>query len=214
MLSAEQECIRNLLPRFLYFCARLFPKRLLRLHAPLYFQVRVVDTGECGNMIDMTTIEAALGLASTAVGVTSKAASTAEAFKKLFSSEKAPDHGEAMRLVNALATELTTANVMNVQLSESLRAISNELRKEDQFEQEKARYELVTTPYGDLVYKLRQDKANGEPMHYICPTCLKKDRLITIIQGDTHYKACQNNSAHGFTFNLVSYSADGDNSFY
>ncbi|TAU80452.1 hypothetical protein ELI41_29540 (plasmid) [Rhizobium leguminosarum] len=165
-------------------------------------------------MIDMTTIETALGLASTAVGVTSKAASTAEAFKKLFTSEKAPDSGEAMRLVNALATELTTANVMNVQLSESLRAISIELRKEDQFEQEKARYELVTTPYGDLVYKLRHDKADGEPIHYICPACLKKDRLITIIQGDADYKACQNNREHGFTFNVVRYSSDTENSYF
>ncbi|MGO7486698.1 hypothetical protein ACCT28_36745 [Rhizobium ruizarguesonis] len=133
----------------------------------------------------------------------------------MFASEKAaPDIGEASKLLNALATELTMANMMNVQLSEKLRILSDELRREDQFEQEKARYELVTTSYGDLVYRLRQDKANGEPTHYICPACLKKDRLITIIQGDADYKSCQNNREHGFTFNAVRYSSDGDNSFY
>lgn len=151
--------------------------------------------------MDLTIVETVLGLASTAVGVTSKAASTADAIKNLFSLEKAaPDNGEAMKLVNALASELTTANVMNVQLSEALKQLSNELRKEDQFEKEKGRYELFTTSHGNLVYKLRAVAADGQPEHYICPACLAKDRLIVFIQGSGDYKTCQVNRDHLYQF--------------
>ncbi|MGO7185939.1 hypothetical protein ACCT14_32040 [Rhizobium brockwellii] len=151
--------------------------------------------------MDMTTIETLLGLASTAVGVTGKAASTADAIRKLFSSDNgASDNSEAIKLVNALASELTTANVMNVQLSEALKELSQELRREDQFEKDKGRYELVETSQGAMVYKLRKDMAEGEPEHYVCPACLKKDRLIIYIQGTGDYKRCQVNHDHLYKF--------------
>lgn len=155
--------------------------------------------------MDMTTIETVLGLASTAVSVTGRAASTVETIKKVFSSEKAPDTGEAMKLLNGLAVELTTANVMNVDLSKALRELNEQLRREDQFEREKARYQLVTTSHGDMVYKLREDMANGEPIHYVCPACLKKDRLIIFIQGQGDFKTCQVNRDHLYTFNRTEY---------
>jgi hypothetical protein len=89
---------------------------------------------------------------------------------------------------------------MNVQLSEALKQLSNELRKDDHFEKEKARYELSTTPSGALVYKLRADAADGQPDHYICPACLAKDRLIVFIQGRGDYKICQVNRDHVYKF--------------
>ncbi|NLS04612.1 hypothetical protein HGP14_14735 [Rhizobium sp. P32RR-XVIII] len=150
--------------------------------------------------MDLTTIETVLGLASSAVGVTSKAASTADAIKKLFSSEKAaPDNGEAMKLVNALAGELTTANVMNVQLSEALRRLSDELRKEDEFAKEKARYALIATERKDMVYRLREDAANGQPIHDACPVCMHEKKIMYIRgEGDTRH--CQANNHHIFRY--------------
>ncbi|MBY5808956.1 hypothetical protein [Rhizobium leguminosarum] len=150
--------------------------------------------------MDVTAIDAVLGLASTAVSVTGKAASTAEAIKKLFSSDKAPDAGEALKLVNTLAVELTSANMMNVDLSSALKTLSQELKADDEFVREKDRYDLVETDKGDLVYKLKEDRANGQPIHFICPVCLKRDRLISFIRGEGDYKVCQTEPKHHYQF--------------
>lgn len=159
--------------------------------------------------MDISQFQVALGLASTAVTVTGQAASTAEMFKKLFSSDKAPDSGEAAKLLNSLAVELTTANMMNVQLSDALKKLGEELRKEDEFEKEKSRYEVFTTSEGDIVYKLRAEMADGEPIHYVCPACLKKDRLIIFIQGSGDYKRCQVDSNHLYQFSETHYDRSG-----
>lgn len=160
--------------------------------------------------MDMSFLENALALAGTALSVTDKAAGTADAIKKLFSSDKSPDAAEAISLVNKLAGELTAANVMNVDLSSALKRLSHELKAQDEFEQEKARYQLVTTPIGDMVYKLREDMANGEPIHYVCPACLKKDRLVIFIQGEGDHKRCQVNGDHLYTFNRTEYRSSGN----
>lgn len=150
--------------------------------------------------MEFAQISEVIGLASSAVGLTGKAADTVEAIKGLWSSEGAPDKDKTAQLLNTLATELTSANMMNVQLSEALRALSQELQRQDEFEREKARYELMETPEGDIVYRLRADKADGQPIHYICPVCMSKDRLISFVTGDKFYKNCQANREHGFRF--------------
>ncbi|WP_162725025.1 MULTISPECIES: hypothetical protein [unclassified Rhizobium] len=150
--------------------------------------------------MDFTQVETVMGLATAAIGMTGKAANTADAIKKLFASDKAPDASEALKLVNALAVELTSANMMNVDLSTALKQLNQALKLEDQFEREKARYELFNTSASDMVYRLRQEAANGEPMHYICPACLKRDRLIIFITGAGDYKHCQVNNQHVYKF--------------
>lgn len=150
--------------------------------------------------LDMTTIETVLGLASTAVSVTGKAASTVETMKKIFSGDKAPDNKEAMALLNNLAVELTSANMMNVDLSKALRELNEQLRREDQFDKERTRYQLFKTNQGDFVFKLRADMANHDPEHFICPACLNKDRLIAFIAGDGDYKHCQVDKSHVYKF--------------
>lgn len=146
--------------------------------------------------MDLEQIGQALGLATSAVGLTGKAASTAETIKKLFASEKAPDASEAAQLLNTLATELTAANMMNVQLSEALRTLSHELQRQDEFEKEKARYELYQTRGGDLVFRLREDMQNGQPAHFICPVCLNRDKLISFVTEGYSSWGCQTDSSH------------------
>ena len=153
--------------------------------------------------MDLSAIETVIGLASTAVSVTGKAATTAEAIKKLFSSDKAPDAGEALQLVNMLAGELTAANLMNVDLSTALKTLSQELRADDQFEKERARYELYETEKKDLVYKLKEDRADGQPMHFICPVCLNRDKLISFIRGEGDFKYCQIDRKHQYQFKYI-----------
>ena len=150
--------------------------------------------------MDMAAISEALGMAATAVGLTGKATTTLKEFKALFDNGKTPDSSETSELLNKLAIELTTTNMTNVQLSENLRAISQELQKQNEFETEKARYELFETAERDIVFKLKEDKANGQPIHYICPVCLNKDKLISFIAGEGDFKVCQNNKDHCYQF--------------
>ncbi|MBD9453547.1 hypothetical protein IB244_18595 [Rhizobium sp. RHZ02] len=151
--------------------------------------------------MDMTMLQTALGLATSAVGLTGKAAEVAGVVKGLVSSGKSEDANEAAKLLNVLAVELTSANVMNMQLSDALRRLSDELRKEDQFEQERARYVTHRTSQDDIVYKLRPEFASeNEPEHFICPACLNKDRLFIFITGQGDYKICQINHEHTYRF--------------
>lgn len=150
--------------------------------------------------MDLSFLENALALASTAVGVTGKAATTAETIKKLFASDAKPDAGEAAKLLNSLAVELTAANMMNVDLSNALKSLSQQLKAEDDFRRERDRYEIYRTAQSDIVFKLKAEAANGQPDHYICPVCLNSDKLINFIAGEGDYKICQRNRDHIFRF--------------
>lgn len=150
--------------------------------------------------MDIGQIGEYIGLATSAVGLTGKATDTIGSIKALFEGGKTPDNEKVQHLLNTLATELTSANMMNVQLSDALRALSRELQREDEFEKEKARYELFQTDQNVMVFRLREDAANGQPMHFICPVCFNRDKLISFIAGDGDYKICQTNREHRFRF--------------
>jgi hypothetical protein len=150
--------------------------------------------------MDLTTINEALGLASSAVGLTGKAASTIAAIKGLLEPGKTPDTSEASKLLNALANELTMANITNVQLSQALKTLGQELLRQDEFEKQKARYELFETRRGDMVFKLREDMAEGQPMHFVCPVCLNRDKLISFIRGEGDRRHCQTDVHHSYQF--------------
>jgi hypothetical protein len=154
--------------------------------------------------MDFTQIESVLALATTALGATGKAVSTAEAIKQLLT-KGTPDGGKASELLNNLAGELTAANLMNVQLSDTLKSLSQQLRRDDQFEKEKARYELFQTNEADIVYRLKSDAANGQPIHFICPVCLNRDKVISYISGSGDYKRCQADTNHLFQFSNTPY---------
>jgi len=150
--------------------------------------------------MDYSQIEGVLGLASTALTATGKAVSTAEAIKGLFSGDKPADSAKANALLNTLAGELTAANMMNVELSSALKSLSQELKRQDEFDRERERYELFETPKGDIVYRLKEDMAEEQPIHFVCPVCMKRDRLISFVRGQGDHRACQTNRDHLFHF--------------
>lgn len=150
--------------------------------------------------MDLTAITTAIGLATTALGATEKAAATAETVKKLFASDKKPENTEVQALLNTLAAQLTAANMLNVDLSEAIKSLSRDMKRDDEFEAEKARYQLFQTGQNDLVYKLKEDQANGEPIHFVCPVCLRSERLISYIAGEGDFKTCQKDKSHTFRF--------------
>ena len=153
--------------------------------------------------MDIGQVESVMGLASAAFGMTGKAVDTVESIKKLFSSGDATDKDKASTLVNSLASQLTAANITNLELSEALKRLGQSLKADEVLERETARYELYETEKSDFVYKLKEDMADGQPMHFICPVCLKRDRLISIIRGNGDYKACQTDKKHLYQFKFT-----------
>jgi hypothetical protein len=152
--------------------------------------------------VDLTAITEVMGLAGTAAGATGKATETILKIKSLFEGGGEPERGQAEAMLNTLAAELTAANMMNVQISTALKQLSSDMRRHDEFEVEKARYELFETPSNDFVYKLIEGQDQGQPSHFICPVCLTRDRLISIVRPrrNPDYKICQTDDGHMYTF--------------
>ncbi|KAA3529019.1 hypothetical protein DXM29_09465 [Agrobacterium tumefaciens] len=164
--------------------------------------------------MDLSTFNEALGLASSAVGLTGKAASTITAIKGMFEGGKSPDSGEASKLLNELANELTLANMTNVQISQALKALNQELLRQDEFEREKSRYELFQTSEGALVFRLIDTMRNNQPAHFICPVCLNRDRLVSFLQGNGDYRNCQTDSHHVYQFANTPYRSNSDSTYF
>ena len=108
--------------------------------------------------MDLSNLNEVVGLATSALGLTKRAVDTATTVRSLFASDQGND-SEASKLLNDLATELTAANMMNLQLSEALKQLSMEVLRQSDFESEKARYELFHTAKEDVVFRLRPERA-------------------------------------------------------
>ena len=158
--------------------------------------------------MELSDIQAILGLAASAVGLTKEAASTVDQVKKAVSSNGLQgDTRKAEELLNTLATHLTVANMTNVRLSTHLKALGDALLKENALEERKRRYKLVDMGNGEMLFVLRAEDANGDPPHYICPICLEKERRFHFVtgpeQGDgKHCQGC----GHYFQFRKPNYS--------
>ncbi|MFG6572543.1 hypothetical protein ACGYLO_13140 [Sulfitobacter sp. 1A13353] len=151
-------------------------------------------------MIGLEQLGEMLGLASSAVGLTGKATETAEKIQSLLAKKDAVDSSELMGLLNTLATQLTSVNMTNVQLSEAVKGLSRELQRQDEFEKLKANYVLFETPEKDIVYRLKDEEVDQQPAHFVCPVCLGRDKLISYIVGEDDFKRCQTDKNHTFRF--------------
>ena len=61
-----------------------------------------------------------------------------------------------------------------------------ELAKVHQWEEEKARYQLTECATGTLVYVLKEDFANGDPVHRLCVKCFDEDRKSVLQVENRH----------------------------
>lgn len=139
-------------------------------------------------MIDPTQVQTALGLLTAATGATGGAIGVMQQIKGMFSGNK-PDDPELEALLNELAQKLTGANMLNLQLSETVKELLAAAQKQEAFESKRARYDLVKTSAGHILWQLKQDQANGEPIHYACPSCMEDGR-ISILQGHDEGAEC------------------------
>lgn len=180
-------------------------KSLVEQETPLTYSAFVL-TGEF--RMDLSEIQVILGLAANAVGLTKDAASTVIQMRQAVSgNELQGDTRKAEELLNILATDLTAANMANVQLSTHLKALSDALLRENALEKRKRRYKLVDMGEGVILFVLRAEDADEDPPHYICPICLEKERRFHFVTGPAggDGKHCQG-CGHYFQFRKPHYS--------
>jgi hypothetical protein len=56
-------------------------------------------------------------------------------------------------------------------LTEQVRQLEKQKAELEAWDAEKVRYKLTQLPPGVFVYSLKEEAANGEPIHSICPKC-------------------------------------------
>lgn len=105
--------------------------------------------------------------------------------------ETAPDIAKVNGLIVELMQEVTDTKLANVDLKEQLIALREQALQVAEKEREFDRYELIETTTGSFVFRLKEDEAQGQPTHYICPGCKEKG-VRSILQGRRHYRTCPN----------------------
>lgn len=99
------------------------------------------------------------------------------------------NHNELLSAVYEVQTKLidaTTAVIASQDkqsaLNDRVEELKKQLREIENWEREIKRYKLYEFPSTKtLVYALKEGMENGEPLHYLCATCLNQDKK-TILQ--------------------------------
>ena len=129
-------------------------------------------------------ISAAIASAKTALDL-------AKAAKQLsdFNNVVAAVYEVNVKLMDATAVALASREKQSA-LSDRVAELEDKLRQLDDFEAQIQRYKLHEfAETKALVYALQPGHENGEPLHYLCATCLG-NRKKTILQPDGHLLRC------------------------
>jgi hypothetical protein len=73
-----------------------------------------------------------------------------------------------------LQEKILTAQQAQSELIEKIRELEHKVAVFENWETEKQRYALTDFGGGTFALVLKPDKANGEPVHRLCPTCYEK----------------------------------------
>jgi len=100
----------------------------------------------------------------------------------------------AISEVNAKLMQATAVALSSLEKQSSLTSeiaeLENKLRKIENWEGQMKRYRLHEFPTKALAYVLQADMEQGEPLHYLCATCVNKNQK-SILQPDGNYLRCQ-----------------------
>lgn len=97
------------------------------------------------------------------------------------------NYNELVTAVSEVNTKLMDATVVTLASLEKQSALTKEitelkekLREIEDWESQMNRYKLHAFATGALAYALRSGQENGEPMHYLCTTCMDKKKKTTL----------------------------------
>lgn len=116
-------------------------------------------------------------------------ASGVDRVKGLFQRSEAGTDPEIKLALADLTDQVANAKVANAELKVELSALQQALREANAFKTDLERYELHETPLGSVIYRLRDEMQNDEPLHYLCPRCVE-DKTKSILQGHEGYREC------------------------
>ena len=125
-------------------------------------------------------ITALLGLTGATTGAISGATTAAKDIKALFDKPDI-DVTSAKQLVSELYDKLLKAQTDHISIKGALLDLQEEQRRIDHFKAQAARYALVQTDMGAMVYELKPACAEGEPIHCLCTACYEK-QVKSILQ--------------------------------
>lgn len=99
--------------------------------------------------------------------------------------------GDAGAATGKMAKGLDTVKALfkKSEMKFQLMALQNELAKAQAFQSDLDCYDLWETPAGAIVYRLRQEAADNQPLHYLCPKCIEGKRK-SILQGHVEWRQC------------------------
>ena len=104
---------------------------------------------------------------------------------------------ELLTAVNAVQEKLSQALVSNLEsaekqaaLSERVRELEKQIAEVENWVRQMERYVLFEFPTRALTYAVKPGMEQGEPLHYLCTTCVNK-RQKTILQPHGRYLLCQ-----------------------
>ncbi len=92
-------------------------------------------------------------------------------------------NNELIEIVSAAQLDAIRAQDVQAKLSMRVRELEDELRKKDNWDQERARYYLKEVGQAAFAYCLRDEYvSDDEPRHLICPTCAAEARKTLVHQ--------------------------------
>jgi len=83
------------------------------------------------------------------------------------------------KLTDAIASELASQEKQAL-LAERVRELENKLREIEDWESQMKRYQLHKFPTGALAYALQPGMEQGQPLHYLCASCVDKKQKSTL----------------------------------
>ena len=99
----------------------------------------------------------------------------------------------AVSEVNAKLVDATVVTLASLEKQSTLTSrvteLENKLREVENWESQIKRYKLHQFTTGALAHKLQDSMQEGEPMHYLCTTCVNK-REKTILQPRDRFLSC------------------------
>jgi len=96
----------------------------------------------------------------------------------------------AISEVNAKLVDATVVTLASLEkqssLSDRVRELENQLNEIENWESQMKRYKLHAFETGALAYALQPSMNEGQPMHYLCTSCIDKKQKTTLQPNNRH----------------------------
>lgn len=138
---------------------------------------------------DLESFKGIFELAGDAGTATVKMANGLDTVKALFKKSEVGADADVKLALSELTMQIANAQMANSDLKHKLTALKDELAKTQAFQSDLDRYELWETPTSSIVYRLREEASENQPLHYLCPNCIE-DKRKSILQGTEYSRDC------------------------